>query len=130
MTTPLNEQLEQIVNIFSEVSGIEFTKSMSTNSWYNHLLNIRISDHYSKFTERKGTGSRDYVNPDLDYLIKCTFKSQWFARLNSNVKLQHDIDSVGAIEYVSHNEERETVKVLRLKDNKVIDYFFDRINII
>ena len=130
MTTQVNEQLEQIVNIFSEVSGLEFTKSMSTNSWYNHLLNIRISDHSSKFTEKKGTGSHDFVNPDLDYLLKTMFKTQWFARLNSSVKISHAIESVGAIEYISHDISKETVKVLKVSENRIVDYYFDKINIL
>lgn len=130
MTTPLNEQLEQIVTIFSEVSGLEFTKSMSTNSWYNHLLNIRISDHYSKFTEKKGTDSYDFVNPELDYLLKKMYKSQWFARLNNGVKIAHENKSVGSIEYISHDEQKETVKVLKVNENRIVDYYFDKINIL
>ena len=130
MTTPLNEQLEQIVTIFSEVSGLQFTKSMSTNSWYNHLLNIRISDHYSKFTEKKGTGSHDFVNPDLDYLLKKMYKSQWFARLINGVKIAHENKSVGAIEFISHDEQNETVKVLKVNENRIVNYYFDKINIL
>ena len=130
MTTKVNEQLEQIVTIFSEVSGLEFTKSMSTNSWYNHLLNIRISDHYSKFTEKKGPNSYDFVNPELDYLLKKMYKSQWFARLNNGVKIAHENKSVGSIEYISHDEQKETVKVLKVNENRVVDYYFDKINIL
>ena len=130
MTTPVNEQLEQIVNIFSEVSGLEFTKSVTTNSWYNHLLNIRISDHNSTFTAKKGTGSHDFVNPDLDYLVKVIFKSQWFDQLNSNVKIAHKNTSVGEIQYISHDEINETVKVLKVNENRIVNYYFDKIIIL
>jgi len=130
MTTPVNEQLEQIVSIFSEVSGLEFTKSITTNSWYNHLLNIRISDHYSTFTAKKGIGSQDFVNPDLDYLVKAIFKSQWFAQLHEGVKIAHENKSVGAIEYISHDEKNKTVKVLKVNENRIVNYFFDKIVIL
>ena len=130
MTTPINESLEQIVNIFSEVPGLEFTKSISTNSWYNHLLNIRISDHYSKFTTKKGTGSHDFVNPDLDYLIKKVFKSQWFSKLRNGVKIAHVNSKIGEIQYISHDEQRETVEVLKVNENRIVNYFFDVIVIL
>lgn len=130
MTTKVNEQLEQIVNIFSEVSGLEFTKSISTNSWYNHSLNIRISDHYSKYTEKKGTGSQDFVNPDLEFLVKILFKNEWFKRLHKNVELYHDYEKVGKIKYISHDEERGTVTVYKENEDRIVSYFYERINIL
>jgi len=57
-------------------------------------------------------------------------KDQWFARLNNGVKIAHENKSVGSIEYISHDEQNETVKVLKVNENKIVDYYFDKINIL
>lgn len=126
----INEFIKSTVEEVSRVTGLEFTKSVTTNSYYNHLLDIRISDHHSKFTEKKGTHSHDFVNWKAADIVKTLCKDSWFAQLKEGVKIAHQNEKVGVIEYISHDASLETVTVLRLSDNKVISYWFQKINII
>ena len=126
----INENTKNTVEEVIRMTGLEFTKSVNTNSYYNHLLDIRISDHHSKFAERKGAHSHDFVNWKAADIVKSLSKDSWFAQLKEGVKIAHQNEKVGALEYISHDNTRETVTVLRLSDNKIISYWFQKIDIL
>lgn len=125
-----NENTKNTVKEVTRMTGLEFTKSVTTNSYYNHLMDVRISDHHSKFTERKGTHAHDFVNWGAIDIVKSICKDSWFAQLKDGIKIAHQNENIGAINYISHDAALETVTVLRLSDNKIISYWFQKINIL
>ena len=46
------------------------------------------------------------------------------------INREHEAGILGAIEYISHDEQKETVKVLKVSENRIVDYYFDKINIL
>ena len=132
--------LAQLIPMIEEKTGLTFKKSFSgSNSYYCDQRHIRISDHFSKYVEKRhdftGQDAIDIVfkfesDIDIDYCLKLINKSEWFSILNKNVKINHRNSKVGEIQYLSHNEDKEYVEVLNVAENRVVKYGYERIDII
>jgi predicted kinase len=136
ISNKLNEdKLKEIIDKIQNKTGLSFSKSHNSNSWYCNEKRIRISDHHSKYTERmKDTfdddSAIDLVNPDLDMALKVINKKEWFSKLKPGIKLKHIIKSVGPIQFISADEEKEYVEVLKLNENRIVKYDFMKIKIL
>lgn len=126
--------MEGLIREISKATGISFNKSLTSNSWYGVERRIRISDHFSKYSERmynafEDTTAIDLVNPSLDFAVKMINSEQWFYKLSEGVKIEHvRIDLVGNIEYVSHDSSKGYVQVKK-ENGSIVKYDFSKINI-
>jgi ribosomal protein S18 acetylase RimI-like enzyme len=127
-----NSEMDSTIKYVSDKTGIEFTKSRDTNSWYGSnaiFSKIRISDHPSKFVEKQYNLGFKAIDLNLNYYAKEAMVhllngTDPFANLKPGDKIQHKSDIVGEVEYVSHSQEKENITV-KTKDGRNVTYFAD-----
>jgi len=128
-----NSEMESTIKYVSDKTGIKFTKSRDTNSWYGSnasFSKIRISDHPSKFVEKQYNMGFKAIDLNLNHYAKEAMVhilngTDPFAKLKSGDKIQHASDIVGEVEYVSHNQEKESITV-KTRDGRNVTYFADK----
>jgi len=127
--------IQDVVKSVSELTGLTFTKSTNSNSFYCKERRIRISDHFSKYVERmeNAFGDKtaiDLVNVDLELALKIINKPLFFSKLIDGVKISHTMpERVGDLSFISANEDLGFVTVLKLNENRIVNYDFSKINI-
>lgn len=132
--------MESFIKSIEEATGLTFSKSFSgSESYYCKERRIRISDHFSKYTERMletfgDNSALDLVFRngayDLDLALKIINKEEFFNRLNTGLIIEHvRKDVVGDIEFISCDYNKGYVEVLRKNDNSIVKYDFEKINI-
>ena len=132
--------MKTFITSIENATGLTFTKSFSgSESYYCNERRIRISDHFSKYVERmKETFGDDSAidivfrnnNFDLEFALKLINKEEFFKQLVPGVKIEHvRFDLIGDIKFVSCNSEEGYVEVLKLNENRIVKYDFEKINI-
>ncbi|MCT4076558.1 hypothetical protein HZP83_08495 [Elizabethkingia anophelis] len=132
--------MEKFIKKIEDATGLTFKKSFSgSGSYYCNERRIRISDHFSKYTEKMldlfgDENALDLVfrheEFDLDFALKMINKDDFFKKLNINTAIEHvRHDLVGDIQYVSHSAKDGYVEVLKKNDNTKVKYDFSKINI-
>jgi len=120
-----NEILE-----ISKQTGIKFTKSKNTNSWYGgngYYDRIRLSDHISKFDEKsKSNNLGTSIDLNLTYystdaIIHLLNNTDPFANYKKGDKITHSYSQIGDVIYLSSDYEKGYVEV-ETKDNRVVKY--------
>jgi len=120
-----NEILE-----ISKQTGIKFTKSKNTNSWYGgngYYDRIRLSDHISKFDEKsKSNNLGSSIDLNLTYystdaIIHLLNNTDPFANYKKGDKITHSYSQIGDVIYLSSDYEKGYVEV-ETKDNRVVKY--------
>lgn len=133
--------MKTFITEIEKATGLTFTKSFSgSESYYCNERRIRISDHFSKYTERMLNAFGDdsaldlvFINEedfDLDFAVKMINKEGFFSQLVKGISIEHvRADIVGDIEFISCDSKEEYVEVLKLNENRVVKYNFSKINI-
>ncbi|ODT35135.1 MAG: hypothetical protein ABS67_02800 [Niabella sp. SCN 42-15] len=107
-------ELENRINYISEKTGISFTKSKNTNSWYGEYKGnkIRVSDHFSKFEEKNKNG-KDFHFADSDNAIIKQIKGENpFSEYKKGDKITHSYAPIGEVIFVSNNHKEGYVQVI------------------
>ncbi|MBQ0138465.1 MAG: hypothetical protein KBT36_04140 [Kurthia sp.] len=124
--------------------GLTF-KPYHTGSYYCNERDIRVSDHYSKYTFKKEeiygvTDAVDIVIPKfsnieyteqmIDELINPADTSEWFTKFVEGCKIEHTRkERVGELTFVSVDVENECVVCVNA-DGEVKKYFHNFINVV
>lgn len=123
---------KQLTEKITEATGLTFRPSITSNSFYCNERSIRVSDHYSKYTERKELvwGDKeaiDLVNVDFEYAMKLINQNAFFSALVPGVTIRHIHNAVGPIEYISHNQDKGYVEVFKINEKRIVKYDFEKI---
>lgn len=128
------------INAISQNTGIEFTKSKNSNSWYatdKDGRKIRISDHPSKFVEKQKqldsiTGREPHEPLDLDinhyspdaaiHLINGTDP---FANYKKGDKIIHSVPEIGETTYLNSDHKKGHVEV-KTRDGREVKYYMPK----
>jgi len=114
----------------SKQTGIKFTKSKNTNSWYGgngYYDRIRLSDHISKFDEKSNSNNLGTsIDLNLTYystdaIIHLLNNTDPFANYKKGDKITHSYSQIGDVIYLSSDYEKGYVEV-ETKDNRVVKY--------
>lgn len=124
-----SNELKDRIKYISEKSRILLQKSLNTNSWYGATkdgVQIRISDHPSKFvekTERRGDQAIDlnleYYHPDA--IVHLISGRDPFAGYKEGDTITHAYDKVGDVTYLKSDYKKGFVEV-KTKDGRIVEY--------
>lgn len=134
------KDMKTFINSIEQATGLTFNKSFSgSESYYCNERRIRISDHFSKYTERMMDTFDDdtaldlvfrHGEYDLSFALKMINKEEFFNKLNENVEIEHvRTDIVGEIKFISCDVKEGLINVLKINENRVVNYCFSKINI-
>lgn len=124
-----SDNIEQEISEISKATGLDFSKSKVSNSWYATTSDkrIRLSDHASKFTER----AKDFYGDnaiDLDYnyyskdaIIHLINGTNPFVNYNKGDKIIHSSKSIGEVTYLNSDFNKGYVEV-EIKGGRVVKY--------
>lgn len=132
--------MKTFITSIENATGLTFTKSFSgSESYYCNERRIRISDHFSKYTERMMETFGDdtaldlvFRNEmfDLDFALKMINKEDFFNQLIIGVNIEHvRADIVGEIKFISCDVNAGLIEVLKVNEDRITKYDFSKINI-
>jgi hypothetical protein len=120
---------EDIIFKVSTATGVEFKKSINSNSWYGstELHRIRISDHASKFTEKSIENNFGAaIDLDINYystdaIIHLIDNTNPFVHYTEGDIITHSAESVGNTIYISSDYVKKYVEVQTM-EGRIVKY--------
>ena len=129
---------------FLQTKGLTF-KAHHTGSYYCNERDIRVSDHYSKYTFKKADvyGVHDaidiviptfsniqYSEQEIENLLNPVNESEWFTKFTEGCNIEHTRkERVGDLKFISVDVENECVVCLN-SEGETKKYFHNFINVI
>jgi hypothetical protein len=102
--------------LIEKQTGLKFTKSDVSNSWYNNEKHIRLSDHSSMFAEKQAAIHKIKIQDSLDLnykhyspeaIIHLINKTDPFKKYKKGYKIKHSATIVGMTTYISSDYKNE-----------------------
>ena len=113
------EEDKKFIDIVSAKTGIDFRKSVNSNSWYGMKDGkiIRISNHFNKKTNQE----KYYFDQSPEYIAAKINGENPFASFKEGDKIVHSASKIGEVEFVSYDDKNGFVEV-RLADGSIHKY--------
>lgn len=128
-----SSSMEDKIKYISQKTGIDLKKSLNTNSWYGvkNDVNIRISDHPSKFVEKTKSGmGGDAIDLDFKYfhpdaIVHILNDTNPFEQYKKGDKIIHSYDKIGEVTYLNSDYKKGYVEV-ETRDGRIVKYDMDK----
>ena len=127
---------------YLDTLGLTF-RNAGTGSYYCNERRIRISDHFSKYTERMAEVFKDdtaldivfvplsetiYTEEDIKNLLNKD--NEWYFKFYEGCNIEHKRkERVGELKFISFDIKKETVKCMK-EDGSIVEYFQEMIKVI